>query len=136
MSLEINKDNNIDKINNINWHDWTFDDFKIDYDIVLVRVTDDLDWSAIFYCKDFIGFSFIGHWDESTIESISVKANGTLIDESIHVIKKLYGDNPQPGGGTKKIDDSWYQINIKLIDGNIIKIVSKEIRVEFIKNKK
>jgi len=80
-------------------------------------------------CNDYIGFSFIGHWDESVIEDIMVEKKGSLIDKSLQTVKKLYSDNPLSGGGNKKIDDSWYQINIKLIDGNLIKVACKSIEV-------
>ena len=77
-------------------------------------------------CKDYIGYSLIGHWDESIIEDIVIDESGTLINESLQIVIKLYGENPLPGGGVKKIDDCWYQLNIILIDGNIIKVACKD----------
>lgn len=119
----------VDKINNSGWADWSLDKFEIDYERVLVTLSEDVEGALTISCKDYIGFSYIGHWDESIIEDISITTGGDLAEESIKSVKKLYGDNPLPGGGVKKIDDSWYQVNIKLIDGNIIKVACKSIEV-------
>jgi len=95
----------------------------------MISVLEDIEGAVTFKCNNYIGFSFIGHWYESIIESIRVETYGSVIEESLQTVKKLYGDNPLPGGGVKKIDDSWYQINIKLIDGNFIKVACKSIEV-------
>lgn len=119
----------IDKINNSGWADWSIEKLEIDYDRVMISVSEDVEGAVTICCKDYIGFSFIGHWDESVIEDITVETKGNLIDESLQTVKNLYGEKPLPGGGVKNIDDSWYQINIKLIDGNIIKVACKSIEV-------
>lgn len=120
----------IDKINRDCWHDWSLNKFEINYDRVIISLLDDIEATLTISCSDYIGFSFVGHWDESVIEEIKVETYGNLIDESLHVVKMLYSKNPLPGGGIKKIDDIWYQVNIKLIDGNIIKVACKNIQVE------
>lgn len=120
----------IDKINGNSWGDWSLDKFEINYDRVIISLLDDIEDTLIISCSDYIGFSFVGHWDESVIEEIKVDAYGNLINESLHVIKMLYSKNPPPGGGVKRIDDIWYQVNIKLIDGNIIKVACKNIQLE------
>jgi len=119
----------VNKINNSGWADWSLDKFEIDYDRVLISISEDIEGNVTICCRDYIGFSFIGHWDESIIEDIIVETNGSLIDESIKTVKKLYENYPLPGGGVKNINDSWYQVNIKLIDGNIIKVACKSIEV-------
>lgn len=119
----------VEKINNSGWADWSLNKLEIDYDRVLIRVSDDTEGIVAICCRDYIGFSSIGHWDESVIEDITVETKGNLIDESLHTVKKLYGENPLLGGGVKKIDDIWYQVNIKLIDGNVIKVACKRIEV-------
>jgi hypothetical protein len=119
----------IDKINNSGWADWSIDKFEIDYDKVLISLSGEEQNVVTISCKDFIGFSFIGHWDESIIEDIKVEMQGSLVDESLQVVKKLYGETPIIGGGVKKIDDIWHQINIKLIDGNVIKVGCRTIEV-------
>lgn len=120
----------INKINRNDWHDWLLDKFEINYDRVMITLLNDIESTLTISCSDYIGFSFVGHWDESVIEEIKVQTYGNLIDESLHVVKMLYSKKPLSGGGIKKIDDIWYQVNIKLIDGNIIKVACKNIQVE------
>jgi hypothetical protein len=118
----------IELINGDSWADSSLTKLEIDYDKVEVFVTSDNDNNVVrICCKDYIGFSHIGHWDESVIEDIVVETKGSLIDESLQTVEILYGKNPLPGGGIKNIMDKWYQINIKLIDGNIIKVACKSI---------
>lgn len=122
--------NIIDKINNSGWADWYLDKFEIDFERVLVTISAEPYAGTItICCNDYIGFSSIGHWDESVIEDIKVESHGNLIDESLQVVKSIYGESPLPGGGVKKIDDKWYQVNIKLIDGNIIKVACKNLNI-------
>lgn len=122
-------DNIVNTINNSGWHDWSLSKLEIEYDRVLIGLSDDTVNIVTFCCWDYIGLSFIGHWDESVIKDITVETKGNLIDESLSTVKKLYGENPLPGGGVKKLEDKWYQVNIKLIDGNVIKVACKRIEV-------
>lgn len=120
-----------EKINSCGWADWSLNKLEVDFDKVLISVSQDTEDEniVIICCRDYIGFSFIGHWDESIIEDITIDEKGSMIDESIHIVKKLYGETPLPGGGVKKIEDSWYQVNIKLIDGNVIEVACRSIGV-------
>ena len=119
----------INEINRYSWADWFLDRFDIDFEKIIVDISDYNDKPLRICCNDYIGFSFIGHWDESVIEEIIVESKGSLIDEALQTVKKLYGENPSPGGGVRKIHDTWYQMNMKLIDGNTIKIACKSIEI-------
>jgi hypothetical protein len=121
--------NTIEKINGSGWADWSFSKLEIDYDKVEVSVLSDSENRVKICCRNYIGFSFMGHWDESIIGDIRVETYGNVIDESLQVVKKLYGESPLLGGGVKRIDDVWYQVNIKLIDGNTVKIACRNIEV-------
>lgn len=121
--------NIIEKINSYSWADWSLNKMEIDYEKVVISIRSNRDSTVNIYCLNHIGFCFMGHWDESIIEGISVDNEGGLIDKSLEAIRNLYGDNPLPGGGVKKIYDNWYQVNIKLIDGLFIRIACKELEI-------
>ncbi|WLD94480.1 hypothetical protein [Alkalihalobacillus sp. AL-G] len=121
-------DSTIKLINGNSWADCSLVKLAIEYDKIEVIVTSDENNNEVkIICKDYIGFSYVGHWDESVIKDINVETKGSLIEASIQTIKQHYGEKPLPGGGTKNIIDKWYQLNIELIDGNKIKIACKEI---------
>lgn len=120
----------IDKINNSNWTDWSLKNIELDFDKIVISLSEELEGFVKFTCKDYIGLSIVGHWDETVIESIIVEYGGSLVNESIEKVKRLYGNNPIKGGGIKDIKDDWYQMNIKLIDGNIYKFAFREIEDE------
>lgn len=127
----------INRINAFVGADWSFEDFSIDYERVSIRISYNAgsnnsdhesnkhneDQYALIHCNNFIGFSFVGHWDENIIECMKIESAGDLIDNSLQEIRRLYGALPLPGGGVKNLESVWYQLNIKLIDGNMIKIV-------------
>ena len=123
--------NVIDEINGFVGADWSFNEFKINYERASVKLSYNNNHVTI-YCNNFIGFSCIGQWDENIIKYIKVESEGDLITNSWQKIKRLNGDPPIPllGGGLKKIDNPWYQLNIKLIDGNVIKVACESLAVE------
>jgi len=140
--------NIVDKISG-SWADWTFEDFNINYEKVSIKISFEPigyynadgtvnknytgeDQHVTIHCNNFIGFSFVGHWDESAVESIKIEQTGDLITSSLQEIKRLNGDPPVPllGGGLKNIDGQWYQLNLKLDDGNIIKVACESFEVE------
>lgn len=128
----------INQINGFVGADWSLNNCSVDYEKITIKlsyISDSIskaDILATIYCNNFIGFSFVGHWDENIIECIKVETEGDLINSSLQKIKSLYGDPPIPllGGGIKKIDSPWYQFNIKLIDGNTIKVVCDSFSME------
>lgn len=121
----------IEILNSGGWADWSLNKLEIDYEKVEIAISSDNEKNNVtICCKNYIGYSFIGHWDESIIEDIWVETGGNLVDESIQLVKKLYGNNPLPGGGVKKIGDIWYQVNIKLIDGNAVRVACRDIEVD------
>lgn len=136
----------INEINNIVWADWSFDGFDTNYERIAIKlsyITEKYDKTdqminenyvneqVIIYCNDFIGLSFIGNWDENIIESIKIQPEGELITNSLQEIKRLYGELPfsMLGGGVKKFDSLWYELNIKLIDGNIVKVACQSFAI-------
>ncbi len=120
----------IKKINEICWADCSTDIFQIDYEKIIIKIVfyGEIERYVTIQCNNYIGFTFVGHWDENIIEDINIDTEGELIKQSLKNIRRNYYKNPNDnfsflGGGVKKFDNIWYQLNIKLIDGNIIKIV-------------
>ena len=136
----------IEMINSFGWADFSIEDFIISYERISVRLSynygnyynsdgtrnEECSYKQVINCENYIGFTFVGHWDENIIEYIRIDTEGNLILDSLQEIKSCYGDPPMPqlGGGVKKIDNPWYQLNIKLIDGNVIKIAAESFEME------
>lgn len=132
------------KINEFSWADWSFDSCQIDYKDILIELTfntemyynsdgsinDKFEISSTISCNNFIGFFYVGKWDENIIESIKIEAEGDLLSESLKKVRELYGPSPPLGGGIKDINKPWYQLNIKLIDGIIIKVVCESFSLD------
>ena len=138
--------NVIKKINRFGWADWGLNECYINSEKVFVKLSyytgdynrdgtlkkeGEREVHATINCNNFIGFSLIGHWDESTIEDIRIEPKGDLITNSLQEVKRLYGDPPFPlGMGVMSIDGPWHQLNIKLIDGNIVKVACQSFNFE------
>jgi len=119
----------IEQVNNMNWADWTLDNIQIDYEKIVISMSNYSSNVSKFYLKDYIGFCYVGHWDESVIEDINIHTKGDLVEASLGAVKKLYGEKPLPGGGVKLLEDDWLQFNINLIDGNVLKFSCKNIEL-------
>ena len=120
----------IDKINSFTGTDWILNKIFIDSDHIKIECSNE-NYITTLLCNNFIGISFVGNWEESVIEQISVDSHGDLIEESIKKIKFLYKDGKIPNTIIKNINDIWYQLNIKLIDGNVIQIACNEFDIIF-----
>lgn len=138
--------NSIDKINNLVWADWSFDNFNSNYERITINLSYNTEnyynsdqpinnncftKQVTIYCNNFIGFSSIGSWDENIIENINIDSEGDLITSSLQEIERNYGKSEclvlgNRGEKNKKI---WYQLNIKLIDGNIIKVACESFEI-------
>jgi hypothetical protein len=119
----------IKKINSSGWADSGL--FKIYIESDEIKIFIDFETGEVLQiiCKDYIGFEYIGQWDESVISEINIEQGGDLTAASLNVIKKNYKDPTIPYM-TKNINDDWYQLNIRLIDGLVIKVACKDILVE------
>ena len=126
----------IKRINDFGWVDWALDSLKVDYERIIIKLiycSDSINKPDIFatiQCGNFIGFSIIGHWDENIIEHIKIEPKGDLIDDSLRRVECLYGNSPLLGGGMKKIDNKWHQLNVRLIDGNVVKVACDNFEFE------
>lgn len=80
-------------------------------------------------CENYIGISIIGFWEDCIIDKIILSNEGDLIDSSKEKIIKNYYNHEVPFSDIKNIKDRWYQIDIILIDGCVIKIACNNVSV-------
>ncbi len=124
-------DEYIYKINEKYWDGWTLESINIDYDVITITIEFESPESKplTILCKNHLGISYIGQWDESWISDINVKSNTDLIKHSLKKVIELNGDNPRKGGGIKQIGDDWKELNIILDDNLEIKIIFRDIEL-------
>jgi len=123
--------NIISQINNWGWEDCSLVKIDISYDNISIEISDDENRHQVFIqCDEFIGFEFIGNWDECFIERVEVSEQGKLIEKSIEKVKKCYGNNTNIPGMKKDIKGRWYQLSITLIDGVILDIACGNIKIQ------
>ena len=127
----------IERINSFIWAGWSINNFCVDADhekivIELEKYTVSVEKPEVFasiLCDNFIGFSFIGHWDESAVEHLRIEAKGEVINASLRTVKRLYGELPSPVplpfGEMKTVDSAWYQLNIVLTDGSRLNVACR-----------
>ena len=120
---------NINEINAFIGRDWRLKRITI-ADAITILLSESRGYTATITCYNFIGFSFVGNWDECVIDFIEIEKGGDFVENSLCEVKRLNGESPLPAGESKKIDNAWYQLNIKLIDGNVIKIACDSFSLE------
>jgi len=122
--------NTIKYINSCCWHDSTFAEnasFIEDNGDIVLRIQHAENY--VIRCKNYIGLSYIGHWEEGVIESIKVEGEGDLMKESLNTIRHLNGKPPY-SNLCRQMHDNWYQLNIKMIDGVVFKVVCESVILE------
>lgn len=70
------------------WHDSLLESILISYDEIVAAILDSKDRTLRFHCRNFIGISCIGQWDENVIERINVLHDGRTLTESLKKSKK------------------------------------------------
>jgi len=120
----------IERINGFVGTDWAIKNISVS-DAITIVLSEYRGHRATISCYNFIGFSFVGYWDEIIIDFIKIEQGGDLVENSLFEIKKLYGSSPLPAGESKKMENKWYQLNIKLIDGNVVKVACDRFSIEY-----
>lgn len=104
------------------WHDFSMDKITIDYDNIIVNLSDE--GEVIIKCCEYIFFSSVSHWDENILKAISIDENAPIIKKTLGTIKQRYGEDYM-GGGTKKISDQYCCIRFEFLDDNIFEVICK-----------
>ena len=140
--------NTICYINSLAWSDWLLDSISVNEDeerieIKLVHYSDGMcvpDASATIFCDKFIGFALAGLHTAMNVDYLRINETGDLITESLQLIKNNYGELPSAFpfpflwscGEIKTLDSTWYQLDLKLIDGSIMKIACGGFNLELL----
>ncbi|MEH6444798.1 MAG: hypothetical protein V7784_12955 [Oceanospirillaceae bacterium] len=120
-------ESNMNQINTVLWADAEFDDLKIDYDSVKIRIEESNGLTKLITCHGYIGFESIGLWDEIVISSATMHKKHELIDRSKSAISMRLG-NIDSGSNARNIRE-WGMLQITFIDGAELNIVMTQISV-------
>jgi len=107
----------IKTINESGWADFSLQKIEIPDENIRISLSENI----IITCCNFIGISYVGHWEEGIIEDIVIESKGDLIDTSLKEVQRNYGKLPYIKE-IRQMGNEWYQLNIKMIDGVVIKI--------------
>ncbi|MGF6906725.1 hypothetical protein [Fusobacterium sp. PH5-44] len=112
-------------INEKCWHDTFFEKLEMNFDTIIIY----LSYNEILItlaCKNYIGISYLGHWDESVIKDIKVRIDEMITEKALDIIKNN-NTYDSKGGGLKSINDEWYNVVIELIDNVKMNIICSDI---------
>jgi len=107
--------------------------FDIQNDVVIITILESPGESfCSIIAKSVIGVTHIGHWDEWTIEELSIQQGGDLKNLSLEKVNANYTEVDSLDT-EKQPTDNFYQLKITLVDGVEIKIVAKSFEIEGVK---
>ena len=116
------------EINSTNWQDYLFERLELDFDNIKIHLNDESDRNIKMVAEGYIGISYVGHWDESVVQSIKVEKGTILTEKALTIIKNNYGDMVA-GGGYRKLEDEWNELVIEFIDNIQLSIVCRDVTV-------
>lgn len=119
----------IEKLNQFNWIDSFFSELNVKSNNIEIVVIGEEGVKYKLTFIEYIALEYLGHWDESIIESIQIDTNGELVEKALSEVKKNYLDTEIPFC-EKHLYDTWKQVNLKITDGSIVKVVCKDVIVE------
>jgi hypothetical protein len=117
---------------NTNWVDTSLESISISRGIALIIISSIYTGSKV--CKtikgnDFIAIRYLGHWDEGNITGIFITDEGSLISESLELVKQNY-DEDEINSQLERYKSPWQQLSIRLLDGVVIEIVCKSFELQ------
>jgi hypothetical protein len=128
MSIEASVN---DKLRLVRWADASVDQLTADYDAVRLDVTEEGGRAAQLIVFNHMGCRWEGHWDESIIETAEATQSSQWLEATLGSVKARYGEQPEPGGGTRQIGAPWFHLTVRFIDGAEIAVLGQQLEVNF-----
>jgi hypothetical protein len=113
------------------WRDAVIDSISITFDEINIFLSQSNGLSTNIICEGFIGFEFTGVWDDMTVAEAKLSSSGKILDRALSVIEGNYACKPPGTGSSCRNRDECKQLDVQLIDGAMLSVALKGIRVKF-----
>lgn len=117
-------------ITKILWPDAEIDSLLIDYGEVVIRLTESSQKRTTVRCSGYIGYTAIGIWDEVIVEEAELLDTSDFQDSCLQSLAQRYGNTLPDSGDPARNRRSYRTLEIRFIDGTVLKIVAAEFVVE------
>lgn len=121
----------VDSLRLVRWADASVDQLVADYDAVKLTVTEDNGRTAQLVIPNHIGCRWDGHWDENIVGNAELMESSEWLTATLKNVSRRYGDQPEPGGGVRRLDLPWFNLIVTFIDGATISVLGHKLEVSF-----
>lgn len=112
------------------WTDAELDGIQIDFNELVIRLTEPSKRIRQVRCKGYIGYSLIGFWDEIVIQNVELLDTSDFQLSCLHRLTQRYGETYPDTGDPTRNRRTYRTLSIELIDGTVLDIVAAEFTVE------
>lgn len=117
-------------INGLIWADAELEGLAVDYDDVVISVTETATNTARHVrCRGYIGYQAIGFWDEVIVESAWLDPAHDFLSVCRQNLERRFPKGAPETGQHSRNKRAWTTLVIKLIDGAEMLVVASEFEV-------
>ena len=121
----VDDSSNVNDVQSILWADAELESVGLDDDSVPITVTESIGACKVLTCEGYIGFEFLGLWDEMVISEASVTDQDPLGVHCIDDIKQRLGNAARTDTGSPERNSrKWSLLRIEFSDGLEMKVVA------------
>lgn len=112
------------------WADAELTSIRVDYDEVVVLLTESTGRVRRVRCRGYIAYQAVGFWDEMVVESGGLQIDHELLSLAQWSIRQRLGDPVPDSGQLERNRRLWKALVIRLSDGLEVVVVANEFRAE------
>lgn len=112
------------------WADATLDGGSLDYDHLVLTVTESTGRRVTLTCEGYIGLALEGVWDESVVETASLVEAHPFGERCECLVRERHGDTPPDSGSPARNTANFSTLVLTLIDGTDLLCCASSFHVQ------
>ncbi len=112
------------------WPDAEIDSISIDFDELVIYLTESSQKKTVVRCKGYIGYTVLGFWDDVIVAKAQLHDSDDFLDACLHSLRQRYRDGLPDSGNPSRNRRTYQILEIQLIDGAVLKIAAADFAIE------
>lgn len=119
-----------DSLPHVLWSDAELETVTIDYDDLVLTLTESTGKSRRIRCQGYIGYVCCGFWDEMIVEGASLSCKDPFLDDCLGALERRLGSERLESGNEGRNKGSFETLRVRFIDGATLVVVAARFTEE------
>jgi hypothetical protein len=115
-------------LHDILWPDAELETVSVDYDGVRLELLESNGRKRTFSCMGYIGYEFVGFWDEVVIETATYRSDDEFLERCLRALHGRLGQAFPDSGSPDRNARSFGVLTLGFADGGALKIAANTFR--------